>query len=378
MTPAEVFDSETYPNGDGALPTVSVSGTTTEYARPWLGGSDDNAATQVSTNAANGVATPIAMYVYEHQPPLAVSLSQSPGATTSSSERVAVNATVTDSSDTPIPSSALSYRWSVNGAVRSSAAAPTLSVRIGNSVIGLQVHDQASGATGIDSIQVSYNPSPVKTPPAKHPHPGAGNKHSHNRTGGPKGKPKSPIGNSHPKQSHAQTPTTHRKTHKASHRGSGTGHPPDTTPTTTTPAAPPATPPTSTPATTPPAAPTTTPGFTPVTGATKPPRHRRTAPRHPRRGPAGAHHAAGRGTSSNAAPRLVTGRLVADVNAVAPGSSPLVHPAAARDPSVPLVHAAATSTSLPAWLYATLAVVALLAAGAAYERRGRRGRSLHR
>jgi hypothetical protein len=74
----------------------------------------------------------------------------------------------------------------------------------------------------------------------------------------------------------------------------------------------------------------------------------------------------------------VTGRLVADLNTAPASSSPLIHTVAAQDGAAPLVHAAATSTSLPAWLYGTLAVVVLLAGGVAYERHGRRGRSLHR
>jgi hypothetical protein len=55
-----------------------------------------------------------------------------------------------------------------------------------------------------------------------------------------------------------------------------------------------------------------------------------------------------------------------------------VHPIAAQAAAPALVHAASDSTSAPTWAYATLAVLVLLAGGALYERRGRRGRTLHR
>jgi hypothetical protein len=55
-----------------------------------------------------------------------------------------------------------------------------------------------------------------------------------------------------------------------------------------------------------------------------------------------------------------------------------VHPIAAQTAAPSLVHAAGDSMSAPTWVYATLAVLGLLAGGAVYERHGRRGRTLHR
>jgi len=69
--------------------------------------------------------------------------------------------------------------------------------------------------------------------------------------------------------------------------------------------------------------------------------------------------------------------LVADVQALPEGESPLVHPIAAQAAAPALVHAG-DGTSAPTWAYATLAVLALLGGGGLYERRGRRGRTLHR
>jgi hypothetical protein len=70
--------------------------------------------------------------------------------------------------------------------------------------------------------------------------------------------------------------------------------------------------------------------------------------------------------------------LVADVQALPESKSPLVHPIAAEAAAPSLVHAASDGTSAPTWAYATLAVLVLLGGGALYERRGRRGRTLHR
>ncbi len=81
---------------------------------------------------------------------------------------------------------------------------------------------------------------------------------------------------------------------------------------------------------------------------------------------------------SAASKPVVVGRLVADVQALPAGQSPLVHPIAASAVAPAVVRAASDPTSAPTWVYAGLAVLALLGGGALYEWRGRRGRTLHR
>jgi hypothetical protein len=70
--------------------------------------------------------------------------------------------------------------------------------------------------------------------------------------------------------------------------------------------------------------------------------------------------------------------LVADVQPRPESESPLVHPIATQASAPSLVHAAGDGASAPTWVYATLAGLLLLGGGALYERRGRRGRTLHR
>ena len=247
------------------------------------------------------------------------------------------------------------------------------------------VTDQATGAAGTDTFDVTYNPSPA--PPATEPTPGAGKQHH----GGP-------AGQSNGKR-HSHGPRKLKHSGALKHVGNNPGagatrrrrHPtassptssattpataPETTPATSPtvpPAAAPAVPPTiqTTTATTP--APTTTPGLTVVTSPTKvpppKPKPKRKRVRAPKRRSV---------ARPGASPRLVTGRLVADVQALPQSKSQLVRPIAAQVAAPALVHAAGDGTSAPTWAYAGLAVLGLLGGGALYEWRGRRGRRLHR
>ena len=367
LTGPEVFDPAAYPNGDGVLPLVSVNGgtTQTQYVRPALSATDDNAADNFTVDG------PISIVVNERAAPLNVTITKpAAAAKTSASERVRLAATVTAADRAPVPSAHLTYAWSVNGATYSGLT-PTVSIKPGVTIVSVEVVDQATGTGGTASRSVTYDPTGGTSHNNK-PRQGSGGHNHGNNSGQTHGKRKS-RGNRAPRQPQHQQPSSaqHTTTH---HSSSDTTPSSSTTPSTATTTAPP---PTSAPTTSTPA---TTPGLTPVNGRTKPPpgRHHHASRHHRHRTATTSHRAARSGASSGLAAQLVTGRLVADIEPVPPSSSPLVRNAKASEANVPLVHAATTSPAVPTWLYATLAVVALLIGGAVYERRGRRGRSLHR
>ena len=366
LTPGAVFDPATYPTG--ALPLISVNGTTTTggfvtYTRPPVKASDQAQDDQFSLTGT----APVAIVVFEKQLPLKVRPNRPiAGAKTTSSERFTLGASVTTAAGAPVPSTDLSWSWSINGARVSRKPSPSLTFPASVTPVTVWVDDAATGTGGTATFDVKARPG--KPRHSKHDKNGAGNHRMGGPTGNGNGKPKS-GGNSVPKHSHHQKATTHRTTHKASNAGNGTQTTPQssTTPATTT-------------ATTPQTTTATTPGFTPVDGRTKPPPHAHHTPRrHSRRNSTGsAHHTEGSSGADGSTRRRVTGRLVADIEPTPASSSSLVRNAQASVANAPLVHAATTSTSLPAWLYGALAVVALLIGGAVYERRGRHGRSLHR
>ena len=367
LSNAQIFDVGQYPGQDGALPTIYVDGgeNQTTYVRPPLSGTDANAADNVTQQG-----DPVSLVVYENQAPLVVSATQSRVAgSQGTTEQVALGAGVTTADGTAVPSSALTFSWTVN-AQQFSDPAPIVTFPSGVTPVTVLVYDQATGAGGTATFDVTYNPQ--ASPPTSNTGPGAGNHQQGHPTGTTKlkgGRGLEHAGTN--KRARATGPERHPAT--PSHTSTSTPTTPATTPTTppttpaTSPALPPAVPPTiqTTTVTTP--SPTTTPGLTVVTTPTKlPPRRRTHAPR--RRSVA----------QPGASTRLVTGRLVADVQALPAGASPLVHPIAASAPAPSLVHAAGDGTSAPTWAYAALAVLVLLGGGAAYEWRGRRGRTLHR
>jgi hypothetical protein len=366
LSNAQIFDSDQYPGSDGALPTIYHDGgeDQTTYVRPPFSATDANAADNVTQQG-----DPISLIVYENQPPLVVTPSQTPVAgKQGTTAPFTLGAAVTTADGTAVPSSALTFSWTVGGTQQLSGPAPVTTVPSGVTPVTVQVYDQATGAGGTATFDITYNPP--ASPPTPKPGQGAG-KH-------PKGKP---TGQSHGKLNgggglehagtHKGASTVHARRRSKTPTRPGTTSPPVSSP-------PPASPP---PATSPPpAAPppiqtttvttpttTTTPGLSVDTSPTK-------APPHPRTHAPKRRSAAQPGTAQ----RLVTGRVVADVQTLPAGASPLVHPIAAQAAAPALVHTAGDSMSAPAWVYATLAVLALLAGGAVYERRGGRGRTLHR
>jgi hypothetical protein len=380
----QVFNPDTYPSG--ALPLISIDGSITNggavtYTRPPADPSDQAQSDQFTEDGT----TPVSIDVYENQLPLQVTAAPPApvsGSATASSEEVTLAATVTTADGAAIDPSQLTWNWSFGGSPLESAATPTVSIGAGDSELAsVIVTDQATGAGGTATVDVAYNPSPPDTPPTTNPTPGAGNSNQGAPTGQNNGK-KNSNGKTKTKLHHGRD-LDHAGTNKGgstghAQRGSNTSSHVGTTspPVTSTPAASTPTPTTPPPATSvPPAVPptiqttttTTGPGLTVDRSPTK-------TPPHPR------HHVPKRRSTARpgASQRLVTGRLVADVQALPEGESPLVHPIAAQAAAPALVHAAGNSISAPTWAYATLAVLALLGGGALYERRGRRGRTLHR
>jgi hypothetical protein len=372
LAPDQVFNPGTYPSG--ALPLISINGSMTSggavtYTRPPTGPSDPAQSDQFTEDGT----TPVSIDVYENQLPLQVTPAPAPvpGSAGASSEEVTLAATVTTPDGAAIDPSQLTWNWSFGGSPVESAATPTVDVRAGDSELAsVIVTDQATGAGGTATFDVAYNPSPG-TPTNTTPTPGAGSGNQGAPTGQPNGK----------KHAHGKPQKLNHSgglDHAGTHRGARTirsqrhstrtSHPSTTaSPPATTP--PPATQTTNqtTTVTMPPPTPTTTPGLTVDRTPTKTPHHQR------------AHAPKRRSTAQpGASERRVTGRLVADVQALPESKSPLVHPIVAQAAAPSLVHAASDGTSAPTWAYATLAVLVLLAGGALYERRGRRGRTLHR
>jgi len=372
----QVFNPDTYPSG--ALPLISIDGSMTNggavtYTRPPTGPSDQAQSDQFTEVGT----TPVSIDVYENQLPLEVTAQPPapvPGSSTASSEEVTLAATVTTADGAAIVPSQLTWNWSFGGSPVESAATPTVSIGAGDSELAsVIVTDQATGTGGTATFDVAYNPSPPATPPTTNPTTGAGNSNQGGQTGQHNGKK-----NSHAQKLNHGPGLVHAGTHKGASTTRSEPHSTATSHTNTTTSPPATTPPratqTTTPTTTvtappPTPTPTTTPtsGLTVDTTPTKAPQHKRT--RAPRRRSTG---------QPGASQRLVTGRLVADVQALPEGESPLVHPIAAQAAAPALVHAAGNSISAPTWAYATLAVLALLGGGALFERRGRSGPTLHR
>jgi hypothetical protein len=361
LSNAQIFDTAQYPGSEGALPTIYVDGNEnqTTYIRPPLSPSDANADDNVTQQG-----DPVSLIVYENQPPLVVTASASPVAgSQGSTGQFTVSATVTTADGAAVPSTALTFSWTVDGSTQLSGPTPVATVDAGVTPVTVQAYDQATGTGGTYTFDITYNPQPGS--PVTKKQPGAGN----NRKGSSTGTTKLRHGRA----------LDHAGTHKGAGRTRSQRHSTSQSSTATTPVTNTTSPATQTPpptqtttqtttVTTPTTTTTTTTsGLTVDTTPTKTPQHKRT------------HTAKRRSTAQPGThARLVTGRLVADVQALPESESPLVHPIAAQAAAPSLVHAADDGTSAPTWAYATLAVLALLGGGALYERRGRRGRTLHR
>ncbi|MFZ0384292.1 MAG: hypothetical protein WAL22_01385 [Solirubrobacteraceae bacterium] len=357
----QIFDPAQYPGSAGALPTIYVDGTEnqTTYIRPPLSPSDPNADDNVTQQG-----DPVSLIVYENQQPLVVSASSSPVAgSQESTGRFTLSATVTTADGAAVPSTALTFSWTVDGSTQLGGPTPVATVDAGVTPVTVQAYDPATGTGGTYTFDITYNPQPGA--PATKKQPGAGN----HKKGGSTGTTKL----------RGSRGLDHAGTHKGAGRTRSQRHSTSQSSTATTPVTNPMSPPaTQTPTptqttnqtttvTTPSPTPTTTPGLTVDRTPTKTPLDKR------------AHAPRRRSTAQpGVSERRVTGRLVADVQALPESKSPLVHPIAAQAAAPSLVHAASDGTSAPTWAYATLAVLVLLAGGALYERRGRRGRTLHR
>lgn len=360
LSNAQVFDTSQYPGSGGALPTIYGDGgeNQTTYVRPPLSPTDANANDNVTEQG-----DPVSLIVYENQPPLVVTPSQTPVAgSQGTTEQVTLGATVTTVDGTAVPSSTLTFTWTVDNGQPLSDTAPVATVDAGVTPVTVQAYDQTTGTGGTATFDITYNPTQQQ--PSPKPSPGAGNHPKGQSTGHAHGKLKNGGSPKHAgTHTGAATGHTHHRSHASTDAGTTSPAAASPAPTSPSPAAPTTTQTTTvtTPATTP------TPGLTVDTSPTKAPHlQRRHAPRR---------RSTGQGHSAQ---RLVTGRLVGDVQALPEGESPLVHPIAAATGAPSLVHAAGGGLSAPTWVYASLAVLLLLGGGALYERRGRRGRTLHR
>ena len=115
-----------YPGTDGALPTIYVDGgeDQTTYVRPPMSPTDTNADDSVTEQG-----DPVSVVVFENQPPLAVTPTQSPVAgSQGTTEQVTLGATVTAVDGTAVPTSALTFSWIVGSATPLSGPAPVATV----------------------------------------------------------------------------------------------------------------------------------------------------------------------------------------------------------------------------------------------------------
>ena len=171
LSNAQIFDSGQYPGSDGALPTIYVDGgeDQTTYVRPPLSATDANAADNVTQQG-----DPVSLIVYENQPPLVVTATQSPVAgSQGTTEQVTLGATVTTADGTAIPSSALTFSWTVDGTQPLSGPTPVATVEAGVTPVTVQVYDQTHGRRR--HRHVRHHLRPAAEPDADHQHgPGAG------------------------------------------------------------------------------------------------------------------------------------------------------------------------------------------------------------
>ena len=360
---AQIFEPSRYPGTDGALPTIFGDGTEnqTTYVRPPTGATDQNAADEVVEQDE-----PVALTIYERTTPLKVGVTQAGSSSkTSSGERVTLRATVTAADGTTIDPSQLTYDWSINDSPASTAATPTLSVASGTTPVALAISDRSQGTGGTTTIEIDYSPSKT-THHGHHPHGAGSNRHGNNAgaTHKPHRSDAAPTGSHSQHRSNSHSDHRHRGSgpgtadtqhQSASDQTRGTTAQTTTTETTTV---------------------TTARQTTPTTTSKSP----FTVDHSPTKRPSQAHHDRRRTARAQATAgrRLVSGRLVADVQALPQRSSPLVHSTAEQAATPAVVHApGATAMSLPSWAYGIAAVLALIGGGALYERRGRRRRSLH-
>jgi hypothetical protein len=353
------------PTAPGASPVVSADpndANNTQYIRPWMGGSDDNAQDWVP--AAGG---PIVVQVYENSSPLTVTITPQQTGSTATTTTYNFSATVTDASGNTIPASSLTWSWTFGDPSPSSTLpAPPHTYSIsGRVVVSVQATDPSTGASGPgwttvtipsgtdtgDTGQKGAGPTgPTGAQPTGQQDPGGntpgGGQGSHNSPGGG-----SPTGKQNHKTSDASK--HHRHGHKsANHHRSATSN--------------------------------TTGAGTPSGGASSGTGQNggssstgngvpnsqssptsSTQPAAPQNSPQPAPAAKARHT-------LVNGLLISDLEPVAADRSPLVYSEPAASGSAPQVrrNITASASPLPTVLGA-LAVLLLLAVGAGRELRWR-------
>jgi hypothetical protein len=321
------------PAAPSALPLISHDGTQDQntYVRPLSGPTDANVTDQVVDPG------PIAIVVYEGNPPLSVTATSQQLSSTSFS----FSSTVTGAGGAIVPSSALTYSWSFGDGGTSTAAAPAHTFAPGRYVVTLQVTDTANDLGGTDTISVqvgSGSPGSGGTP----------------QTGGTK--PTSGTAPNGPSKSAGKTPGGHPgKDNKPASSGRGHGGKPAATSNTGS----------GTQAT------STTTGSATTPASTTTSAHQTAAARH-------AQH---RTTATTAQAALVAGRLLSRVTPLPAAESPFVHTvqrstATATAPAVR--RAVAASTSPSAALGAGLGVLILFGLGAWRELGWRRSRRLPR
>jgi hypothetical protein len=343
----------------GALPVISVDGSEdqTTYTRPWQGGSDDNAADQVTVQGQ-----PIAIAVYESGPPLTVSATTMTLSESATAMKVKFTATVHNQSGATVPASSLTWSWTFGDGGSSNAATPTHAFAAGRYPVTVQVTDAAAGTGGTDTIEVAAHTSNKGSGTHRH---GGGNKHTNSRA--PVGPNNSHgthpgAGTGHGKGSGSKTSGANGSSANSTTSGGATGQNTGGRQTSDH-----RTSSHSTHRTSPHRAVTrsTTTPTTPTTPTTHPSTPTRPGHRAPRR------QSVPRATIAPSAP-LVRGRLISDVTPLSPASSTLVRTVPAARSAAPQVRQATAISVLPAVL-GGLAVVLLLTLGAARELRGRGG-----
>jgi hypothetical protein len=169
------------PQAPSALPVISTDGSDDQntYTRPWLGGSDDNAADQVTE-----VGAPVTIAVYENAPPLVVHVSWTRVSETARVMKVKLSATAHTASGAALPASSLTWSWSFASGPGSTAATPTRSFPAGVSPVAVQVTDANAGAAGTATAEVTAHTSPVT---GKHSHSGGSEKNRSTATLGSSG-----------------------------------------------------------------------------------------------------------------------------------------------------------------------------------------------
>jgi flagellar hook-length control protein FliK len=355
LSPAALTDSSQYADlaAPGALPVISNDGGQAQntYTRPWRGGGDENGRDQVTASG------PVGLVVYENTAPLAVRIATRALRRGTHRERVALSATVQTSAGTPVPAGALGWQWTLSTGARSAAAAPRVTIPRGTATVTVLVSDRATGSGGTAGVALTYRP--VRS---DGPHSGGGGPGTVHSTSG--------LGSGH------------HPNHGIAHRH-GQGQTASTATSTTTSATP--TPAAPTPATSAPAAATTTTTTVSSTTATtttstvslttaaaataSSPTSTPARPPHMRRSP--QHHSPALGGT------LVRGELLADVVPLSASRSPRTHPV--LDPQSAAVASPGPigRLTVPAEVFAGIAVLGLLALGAAREQR-RRWPRLHR